>query len=314
MKVVTSGLNFLDIDAYAGCVAYAELLNLQNIDAVAISSANINDSVSNTIRSWNAPIVTKYTPNSNDSFVLIDVSEPDFLDRIVDIARVEEVIDHHVGYEKFWSDKIGLKTNIDFIGAACTLVYERWQEHGSTEQMSETSARLLISGILDNTLNFKSKVTTDRDHRAYDQLLKLANLSSDWTEQYFQECEESIYLNIVGALTNDTKIMKFRQLDSDNVAFGQLVVWDANKATQEYRNIIEETMCRKSDDWFINAVSISDGKSFFIASNDKVIEWAESLLGVVFNKRLAIADRLWLRKEIVKQDVLYVRKKLKLIH
>lgn len=29
MKIVTSGLKFLDIDAYAGCIAYAELLRLK---------------------------------------------------------------------------------------------------------------------------------------------------------------------------------------------------------------------------------------------------------------------------------------------
>jgi len=307
MKVVTSGLSFLDIDAYAGCVAYAELLNLQGIEAIAYSSANINESVTETIRSWSAPLVTHHEPSSDDSFILIDVSEPEFLEKTVDIERVEEVIDHHVGYEEFWEKRLGLKSNIEFIGAACTQIYESWVKAEMFDQMSEMSARLLISGILDNTLNFKAGVTTDRDHQAYKELMTIAHLPSDWTEQYFQECEESIFFDITEALINDTKIMNFNNLRSDNLAFGQLVIWDAKRAINEYRDTIEAAMHSRSEDWFINVVSISDGQSFFFASNDKVVEWAEKIVDVKFNdSRLARAGKLWLRKEIVKQDLLII--------
>ena len=304
MKIVTSGLRFLDIDAYAGCVAYAELLNLQGIDAIAFSSANINESVTRTIRSWNAPLTSSYTKTPEDSFVLIDVSEPDFLDKTVEIDRVEEVIDHHIGYEKFWEEKIGSKANIEFIGAACTQVYESWVKAELLNEMSETSARLLISGILDNTLNFKADVTTERDHKAYDALLPIANLPVDWIARYFQECEESIFADIADALVNDTKTLRLKSLESDNVAFGQLVIWDANRAIDEYRDVIEETMTSLSEDWFINVVSINDGQSFFVVSNNKLSKWAERVLDVEFNGRLALAGKLWLRKEIVKQDTL----------
>lgn len=306
MKVVTSGLKFLDIDAYAGCVAYAELLTLQGIDAIAFSSANINESVTQTIRSWNAPLVTKYEPSSSDTFIIIDVSEPEFLEKTVDIDKVEEVIDHHVGYEKFWEEKIGSKSHIEFIGAACTLVYESWLKTGLLDQMSEVSARLLISGILDNTLNFKASVTTKRDHEAYEALLVIANLPNDWAARYFQECEASIFSNVTDALINDTKTMTFKNLDAPCIAFGQLVIWDVSRAINEYRNVIEETMGSMSEDWFINAVSISDGQSFFLASNDTIAKWAAQILDVTFDHGFAPADRLWLRKEIVKQDQLYI--------
>lgn len=304
MKIVTSGLKFLDIDAYAGCVAYAELLNLQGIEAAPFSSATINESVTQTIRSWQTPLLTTYNPSSRDSFVLIDVSEPEFLEKAVDINRVEEVIDHHIGYETFWEERLGSKANIEFIGAACTQVYESWIKAELFDQMSEISARLLISGILDNTLNFKAGITTKRDHQAYEALLKIANLPSNWTALYFQECEESIFADIAGALINDTKTMRLKKLDSDKVAFGQLVIWDANRAINKYRDVIERTMDSQSDDWFINAVSISDGQSFFLASNDNVITWAEKILDVTFNNSLALADKLWLRKEIIKADSL----------
>lgn len=304
MRIITSGSSFLDIDAYAGCIAYAELLNLKGKEAIPYSSANLNESVTKTIRSWGAPLRTKYTPKPDDTFTLIDVSGPEFLDKIVEIDKVEEVIDHHIGYEKYWEEKIWSKSNIEFIGAACTQVFECWHKAGLLEQIGEVSAKLLVSGILDNTLNFKANVTTTRDHEAYKQLLKIANLPDDWTAQYFQECEESIFTDIKKAITNDTKMINFQNLNSDSVAFGQLVIWNADQAINQYREIVEKTMSSKSNDWFVNIVSINDGQSYLLASNVKVIRWAERILNVTFTERLAHTDRLWLRKEIIKTDAL----------
>lgn len=306
MKIVTAGPSFLDIDAYACSIAYAELLRLQGKDAIAYSSATLNESVSKTIRSWDVSFSTDYTPTSDDTFILVDVSDPDYLDKAVNIDRIEEVIDHHVGFEEFWRDRIGDKADIEFIGAACTQIYERWLTANLIDGMSKTSARLLISGILDNTLNFRATVTTDRDRAAYDALLKIADLPEDWTAQYFSECQQSIFDNIQYALSNDTKMMKFNNIDTDAIAFGQLVIWNGERATNEYRTSIEASMAAKSTNWFVNIVSISEGRSYLLCSNEVVQEWAEKVLNLHFINNIAQANRLWLRKEIFKQDQSYV--------
>jgi inorganic pyrophosphatase/exopolyphosphatase len=170
--------------------------------------------------------------------------------------------------------------------------------------MSETSARLLVSGILDNTLNFKAGVTTDRDREAYEELLKLAHLPADWPALYFEECEASILSDLEHALINDTKVMNFKNLHVEKIAFGQMVIWDGKRVINEYRDMLTMTMNTQATDWFVNVVSISDGQSFLIASGDDVEVWAKKILDVSFENRLAHTDRLWLRKEIVKQDLL----------
>ena len=303
MKIVTSGLAFLDIDAYAGIVAYAELLQSQGNETVAYSSATMNGSIPPTVRSWDVPLLTTYTPVENDTFIVIDVSEPHYLDKIVNVDQVEEVIDHHLGNEAFWEKRIGSKATIEFVGAACTQVYEKWAKTGFADKMSRTSARLLISGILDNTLNFKAKVTTIRDHIAYNELMKIAELPTDWTARYFKECEDAIFSDIQESLINDTKIMQFPNLSLNELLVGQLVIWDAERAISEYRDIIESTMSRKSNEWFVNIVSIKDGTSLLLASGSIVKSWLEETLSVEFKGGLAQADRLWLRKEIMKQSM-----------
>lgn len=303
MKIVTSGKTFLDIDAYGGCVAYAELLNIQGEKAVAFSSAPLNESITTTARSWNVAFSDDYEAATEDTYILIDVSEPEFIEKTADIERVEEVIDHHVGYEDFWRERIGDKTDIEFIGAACTQVYERWEKAGLLIKMSKESAGLLVSGILDNTLNFKAGVTTDRDRTAFANLLKIAGLDEQWAAQYFTECQDTILGDLRNALINDTKLMGFQKLSVERIAFGQLVVWDAGQIVAEHMDDIQVTMAALSDAWFVNLVSIKEGRSYFLTNDSVVRDWAESILCVAFEGNIAEAERLWLRKEIVKQDL-----------
>jgi len=304
MKIVTSGLSFLDIDAYAGCIAYAELLSLKGVPATAFSSAPFNESIPPSIRSRNTPFTTEYTPSAEDTFILIDVSEPDFLEKQVVIERVEEVIDHHVGFEEFWTARLeGDKCTIEFIGAACTLVYEKWLEASLLHEMNLTTAKLLIAGILDNTLNFKAGVTTDRDRTAYRALLEVANVTEGWAAEYFAECESMILADLPEAIRNDSKVMDFKNLEDIKLAFGQLVTWNGAQVARDSFIVIAETLSESSVHWFMNIVSIDEGVSYFLASDDTVSKWAEKVVGVRFEANRAVADRLWLRKEIVKQDL-----------
>lgn len=297
MKIVTAGSAFVDIDAYGGCIAYAELLQKQGTEAVAVSTAPLNESITSTVRSWDAGLETMYTPSSQDTFTLIDVSNPKFFDTFVETDSVEEVIDHHTGFEQFWQDKIGDKARIEFIGAACTLVFERWQAAGKTSEMSQASARLLATGILDNTLNFKANVTTDRDHEAYNTLLAQSGLSSTWPAQYFSECQAAIEANLGTAINND-----FKYLDKDPKLpsiIGQIVIWDAAELLK--REIEIRTILKKiSPDWWLNIVSIDTGVSYFMTSDKNEETKFTHLIDADFVEGVAKADRLYLRKEILK--------------
>ncbi len=302
MRIITAGAAFLDIDAYAGCIAYAELLQLQGIPAAAVSTAPLNESITKTVQSWGAQLLTSYTPQANDTYTLIDVSDPAHFDTFVAVDRVDTVLDHHPGFEQFWQERIGAGTDIDFIGAACTLVFEHWQAAGLAKQMSTTSARLLVCGILDNTLHFGAKITTERDHAAYKALLPLADLPDDWPAQYFGECEAAILADVVTAVRHDTKILTFNGYDQP-LSFGQLAVWNTGQVLDTYADSIADTLSVIRPDWFMNLISISERKSYFITTNPAVQAWLSQLLGLQFNGSVAVADRLWLRKEVIKQDI-----------
>lgn len=298
MYIVTSGSSFLDVDAYGGCVAYAELLQKCGEESKAISTAPLNESITPRIRSWNAPLATMHEANPEDNFILIDVSEPDFFDSIVDLQRVTKVIDHHPGFEEYWQ-KLGQDSVIEFIGAACTLVYEQWLKAGKFDEMSPLSARLLASGILDNTLNFEAGVTTDRDREAYDKLIAKAGPEFDgWAAEYFMDCQNAIEADVRLAVVNDAKTMN----DTAHLprAFGQLVVWNASQLLKKHRGEISRTLAGMDNDWALNLVSIEEGKSYFVAENPITQQKLGALLDLNLSSGVAEANRLYLRKEILK--------------
>lgn len=299
MVIVTSGARYIDIDAYACCVAYAELLNIIGKPAIAASTAVWNESITKSLQALGAPFSTDYSPQYDDQFIIVDLSNPSQFDKLVNEEHVIEVLDHHPGFEQYWAEKIGEGSHIEFLGAAATLIYEQWVQSGKADQMSQQSAKLLTAAILDNTLNFGACVTNDRDRAAYRFLIRHTNLGGNWETKYFTECQEAILADLAVALRNDTKFLKFSGLDEE-LCLGQIVVWDAKSVIADEQDTIANVLGSMRDAWMANVVSISDGRSYFVAQDIKVKLWAADLLNVTFNNSVATADKLWLRKEIMK--------------
>ncbi|MBH1980845.1 DHH family phosphoesterase [Candidatus Saccharibacteria bacterium] len=297
MIVVTAGGKYLDIDAYACIIAYAELLNLKGEPAAAVSTAVLNDSITPTARSISTNFQTEYIASDDDQFVVVDVSEPENLDTIVQLTQILEIIDHHLGNEQYWAN-LNITTDIEFIGAACTQVYERWVRAGKLGEMSESAARLLSLGILDNTLNFNAAVTTQRDIDAYTALTEHAHAPANWAEQYFRECQVAVERNVSASIANDTKQMIFPGYDAE-LTVGQLAVWDANELLETIAGYVGEP------NHFVNVISIHEGVNYIIVKDEQLEGFLAKLLGANAcpQRSLLSTDRLWLRKEIMKAAI-----------
>ena len=297
MKIITSGASYLDIDAYACCIAYAELLNLQGLPARAVSSAQPNASVSHTVLGW-AATFHDYQPTSEDEFVLVDVSDYQHFDPLVVLERVVEIIDHHPGYETYWQQKLGAAADIRAIGAAATQVFQRWQAAGVLPQISVQSAALLATAILENTQNFTGQMTTPADIEAYSDLTSRAKLPADWPRRYFLECQASIESDLAAALSADSKRMK----SESNLPgfFAQMTVWDADALLQKHQPMIERWMAEQGNDWLLNVISIRDRKSCFLAPAEVSQQKLNRLLPLEWQGGLAVRSPSMLRKELLK--------------
>ena len=110
MKIVTAGNKYIDIDAYASCIAYANLLKLKGIHAKAVSTAKINETITPNLLKLNAQL-ENYEKSDNDEFIIVDVSSKSYFDNIVNEDKIIEIIDHHVGYEEYWKQTRGKSKN-----------------------------------------------------------------------------------------------------------------------------------------------------------------------------------------------------------
>jgi inorganic pyrophosphatase len=302
MRIVTTGNSYLDIDGYASIVALTELYNTIGVPAKGVSSrATPNASVPKLVQKWGETLDRDYKPTPEDNFSIVDLSNPEFFDPIVDISRVREIIDHHVGFEHIWETRPDVAATIEFIGAACTLVWEEWKTAGVSKAISTDSASLLACGILDNTLNFKADVTTDRDKKAYVELAIIAGLDAEWPETYFKACQEELVRDLSNNLKNDTKVLSYNHLGTD-IATGQIIVWGAQKFIELHQSELSKTMKSQSKKWFINILDLQAGLSYFFCQDTEIQKNVEKLFKIQFASDTATNPRLYLRKEIVKLD------------
>ena len=297
MIIVTSGNKYIDIDAYATIIAYANLLRLKGINAKAVSSAKLNESITQTLLDLKVGL-DEYEKSENDKFIIVDVSNKDFFDDIVNEDKIVEVIDHHTGFEEYWKSILKEKARIEFIGAVATIIVEEYERENLLSKMSKDVAILLMSAILDNTLNFKAKITSNRDIVAYKKLEKIAGNLKEYDKKYFLECQKTIEKDLKNAIENDIKAEK--TCDILPPVFGQLTLWDKEYILSN-KDIVCETINKMSDEWLINIISLEDGNSYIIANNNEVKKNLERLFDLTFIDDVLELDGVWLRKEIIKK-------------
>ncbi len=299
MKIVTGGAPFIDIDAYGCIVAYAELLNKQGISAQAFSSSVYNESITKTVQAWNL-LPQSISVGPEDTFIVLDASNPESIDREAPLEKIEQIIDHRHEFIKSWKTT-GVKLQIEEIGAAATYVYEEWEKAGLLSFMSLSSIRLLYTAIIDNTLNLQSKVTTNRDKRAYIHLKSLAQLPEKWPEMYFIEVEQAILADIHDAINNDSKLYKSPHRTKP-IMFMQLCVWDSDSFIQPVLEALR-THPKLQSPWLLNLATIKQNQSLFVVDNLSTAKWLNNTLKLrKTDKNMYVAERMYLRKEIIQKD------------
>ena len=298
--VVTAGSTYLDIDAYACCIAMRELLVLQGRNAVAWSPARTNYSICPSLADG-AAILTALPEDfapERAKYVVVDVSDPDYIKESVPLGQVTEVYDHHVGFEAYWEDRIGKGARIEFIGAAATLIYREWEKCGMTDRMTRETARLLIAAILDNTLNLTSSNTTPQDTEAFEVLCRRAGVTSEWCGEYFSEVQAQVEADLKNALFGDLKRLKDQTVLPPRIA--QLCVWDTQRILERLPEIRQ--WFREGDgSWMINVIDLQHRCSYFLCDSEFYQKEIERIFGVAFDGDVARSAVPYLRKEIIKK-------------
>lgn len=300
--IVTAGSTYLDIDAYACIIAMAELLQLKGHKAIAYSQAPCNYSVCQSLMAEER--IVKELPQNCDTgsagYIIVDVSDPEFLKKSVPLEQIVEIYDHHVGFEEFWGEHIGEGAHIEFIGAAATLIYREWKKSGLEKQMTRTAALLLIAAILDNTLNLTSSNTTSEDIETFNELCQKENIDAAWCSAYFSEVQANVEADLKNALFKDLKIVRDNPILPPKV--GQLCVWNAESILAKLPEM-RQWFAESADGWMINVIDIKHRCSYFVCDNCECQKKIEKVFELQFEEGIAKTAVSYLRKEIIKKTL-----------
>ena len=303
--IVTTGASYLDIDAYACCISLTELIKEHGFRSLAYSSAIPNYSISNRILELGKKIYNFIPVNidlKDASFIVVDVSDPDFIDPLVVPERICSIYDHHVGFEMYWADLLGTNSHIEYVGAATTLIFEAWDCCGILHKLSSQTAKIMVSGILDNTLNLLASITTDRDVRAKNILCDLAGIDEFWEMSYFEEQQCFIESNLYQSIKNDIKFIKNSKILPPVI--GQVAIWDGTNILNNKR-LIYNIMNSIAEQWLLNIIEIKNNCSYFICNEKECQKKIEQVFLVHFEGNIGITKNMWLRKEILKQAIAF---------
>ncbi len=205
-KVIVIGHKNPDTDTIISSIVGAQYCkDVLKQDAVFFRAGNINNETKFILDKFKvkAPALLRKI-GVEDSVVLVDHNEMSQLADFLDFSQVERIIDHH---------KLQLVTDrpiavrCEIVGSTSTLLAMMFQEAG--KKISPTASKLLLSGILSDTLNLNGPTTTIKDRRIVKDLNKIAKLKlNEFAAEMFAAKSSLKGISVEAVVEGDCKLFE----------------------------------------------------------------------------------------------------------
>ncbi len=189
-------------------------------------------------------------------------------------AEILEIVDHH---------KIGdIATTVPIafrnmpVGSTCTIIYEMYQEYQI--DVTKEMAGLLLSGIISDTLLFKSPTTTEKDRVAVEKLNSMVGLD---LERYAMDMFK-VGTSLEGISVEEIFYKDFKEFNLEEHKMGisqvfTLDIEDVFNRESQFINFVTET--HRNKEYFLTLLVITDilkegSYLLFNAENNSVISTA----------------------------------------
>ena len=297
-KIITSYV-CPDVDGVGCMYAYAELLRKDGEDADYYFEGKLKKEAEIILELFNIKLNDKMDVSSDDDIIMVDNNELNFLPTCIQKEKIIEIIDHHTRCK--WIDEMpNIKCQIEFIGAAATIVAERYKKKEIIP--SREAAILMYYGIISNTMNLKIKMTTDRDREMARWLKSIVpEINDDITREIFIKKSE-----IGDNLEEEMEIGFKNRFVSIKWSIGQLEVANAEEFIGKYYKDMQSIMDKVSKENDIDYISVNimdvlNGYNIIIAGNERTKNMlAENFEAFRFENMMAKSYDFYSRKEIVK--------------
>ena len=297
-KVITSYI-CPDVDGIGSMYAYAELLRKNGEEVGYYFEGKIKKEAEIILKLFKIKLTSIKSVEVNDEIIMVDNNELSFLPICIKKEKIIEIIDHHAKCN--WIDEMpGIKCQIEFIGAASTMVAEKFKEKNIAP--SREAAILLYYGIISNTMNLKIKMTTSRD-------IEMAKWLKSLVPEINEEITKDIFIKkseIGDNLEEEMEIGFKNRFVTIKWSIGQLEVADAEEFIKKYYRDIQYIMdkvSKENDIEYIstNVMDVLNGYNILIAGNERTKELIENnFSNLKFKNMMAKSYDFYSRKEIVK--------------
>lgn len=269
VNIIKTSLNSLSVSKKIALANYVSTIaNNRNITCVD-ENMQVSDFIelANRTKFSNYPVLGKnlectgilrladISDREKKQVILVDHNELSQSVDGLDEAEILEIIDHHK------LGTIGTSVPINFrnmpVGSSNTIIYRLFQENHV--EIPDTIAGLIVSGILSDTLLFKSPTTTDLDREAVITLSKQINLDY---EKYASLMFEAGF-SIEGREIDDVFYTDFKDfiIDQKKIGVSQVStmnIQEFHDKIGDFENLIEEIA--QNNDYHILAMFVTDVK------------------------------------------------------
>ena len=180
--------------------------------------------------------------------ILVDHNEPKQSIKGIESANIVEIIDHH----RLDAVKTDLPIFIDAepLGSTCTIVHELFVRNRLVPD--EYTAKVLLTGIMADTLVLKSPTTTPIDKEASEALSKICKVNvNDFGHEMFNNMESLTNADPEEAILSDFKRYVER---GTNIGIGQCettTLHDLDQYKDKFLKALEDVRQKNSLDWAV---------------------------------------------------------------
>ncbi len=236
--------------------------------------------------------------NWNGKFVIVDSSSLQGMPKIIKPENVVEVIDHRiVDINEVKRIFPNAKIQIELVGAAATLLAERYRNRAPSKEV----ATMIYCAIISNTLHLQTKNTTSRDVKILKKMLKISPEASKIAKEMLIYKTKEIERNLKENIVNDFKCWNIKSI---KIGIAQLELYNANNILKRRKEIIMILKNLKRelnlDYCLLNMPDIKENINYFIFADEKSKEFLSKYIKFDEKDKLGVLDNVILRKEIKK--------------
>lgn len=176
-KLLVFGHKSPDTDTICSAIAHAALKNKTGDEAEAVRLGEINGETQYALDyfKFESPRLVESVSNETDRVSLVDHNEAQ--QSVDDLAEVsiKEVIDHHRIANFQTSEPLYYRA--EPVGCTATILNKMYKEYGV--EIDKSTAGLMLSAIISDSLLFKSPTCTHEDVAAAEELAAIAGVDTD---------------------------------------------------------------------------------------------------------------------------------------